>query len=203
MRLVSKYSHLNGEEYLLIHKPNLWKEVQEVIAKVNAESCKTKISKEKTMRSKILYSPPDMNKAFKKGLETRGWKERRNTFWVADDEKLLRSIYTYSPEEQKEAIEEAGLKPIMSYNQTDFLKERVAVEVQFGKYSFVSHDIFVKHLSFYASDVIDVGIEILPMKELEMEMSSGVPYYERDLLNIIRHGRGVPAVPLILVGVAP
>ena len=36
----------------------------------------------------------------------------------------------------------------MSYNQTDFVKERVAVEVQFGKYAFVAHDLFVKHLSF-------------------------------------------------------
>lgn len=44
----------------------------------------------------------------------------------------------------------------MSYNQTDFVKDRVAVEVQFGKYAFVAHDLFVKHLSFYASDVIDV-----------------------------------------------
>ena len=52
-------------------------------------------------------------------------------------------------------------------------------------------------------DVIDVGIEILPMKELEQNMSSGVPYYERDLLNVLRQGRGVPAVPLVLVGVAP
>ena len=89
------------------------------------------------------------------------------------------------------------------YNQTDFVKERVAVEVQFGKYAFVAHDLFVKHLSFYVSDVIDVGIEILPMKELEQNMSSGVPYYERDLLNVLRQGRGVPAVPLVLVGVAP
>ena len=91
----------------------------------------------------------------------------------------------------------------MSYNQTDFVKERVAVEVQFGKYSFVAHDLFVKHLSLYVSDTIDVGIEILPMKALEEEMSSGVPYYERDLLNVVRQGRGVPAVPLVLVGVSP
>ena len=91
----------------------------------------------------------------------------------------------------------------MSYNQTDFVKDRVAVEVQFGKYAFVAHDLFVKHLSFYVSDIIDVGIEILPMKELEAEMSSGVPYYERDLLNVIRQGRGVPAVPLVLIGVTP
>ena len=65
------------------------------------------------------------------------------------------------------------------------------------------HDLFVKHLSFYVSDIIDVGIEILPMKELEREMSSGVPYYERDLLNVLRQGRGVPGVPLVLIGVAP
>jgi len=61
----------------------------------------------------------------------------------------------------------------------------------------------VKHLSFYVSDIIDVGIEILPTKVLETQMSSGVPYYERDLLNVIRQGRGVPAVPLVLLGVEP
>jgi len=63
----------------------------------------------------------------------------------------------------------------MSYNQTDFMKNRVAIEIQ---YAFVAHDLFVKHLSFYVSDIIDVGIEVLPMKELEREMSSDVPYYE-------------------------
>ncbi len=41
------------------------------------------------------------------------------------------------------------------------------------------------------------------MKELEKAMSSGVPYYERDLLNVLRQGRGIPAVPLVLVGVLP
>ena len=91
----------------------------------------------------------------------------------------------------------------MSYNQTDLIKDRVAVEIQMGKYSFVAHDLFVKHLSFFVSDVIDVGIEMLPMKEMESEMSSGVPYYERDLLNVIRQGLGVPAVPLILIGISP
>ena len=111
--------------------------------------------------------------------------------------------YALPEEEQRKAIEGAGLTPIMSYNQTDFVKERIAVEVQFGKYAFVAHDLFVKHLSFYVSDIIDVGIEILPMKELEREMSSGVPYYERDLLNVLRQGRGVPSVPLVLIGVAP
>ena len=108
-----------------------------------------------------------------------------------------------SPPQQKAEIEAAGLTAIYSYNQTDFVKDRVAVEVQFGKYSFVAYDLFVKHMAFFVGDVIDVGVEILPMKELQAEMSSGVAYYEGELYNLIREGRGVPAVPLILVGVAP
>ena len=72
-----------------------------------------------------------------------------------------------------------------------------------GKYSFVAFDLFVKHMAFYVGDVIDVGVEILPMKELQEHMSSGVAYYERELYNVIRQGRGVPAVPLVLIGIAP
>ena len=203
MQIKARYSHLNGEEYLLVHRKHLWEEVQAVIAGVDAFACRTKVSKEKTMRGKLLFSPADMNRAFSEGLSRVGWSERRSTFWVTDDERILRGTYALPENEQKQAIEAAGLTPIMSYNQTDFVKERVAVEVQFGKYAFVAHDLFVKHLSFYISDIIDVGIEILPMKELEREMSSGVPYYERDLLNVLRQGRGVPAVPLVLIGVAP
>ena len=203
MQIKARYSHLNGEEYLLVHRKDLWEEVQAVIASVDAFACRTKVSKEKTMRGRLLYSPTDMNREFSNGLSSLGWSERRSTFWVTDDERILRGTYALPENEQKQAIEAAGLTPIMSYNQTDFVKERVAVEVQFGKYAFVAHDLFVKHLSFYVSDIIDVGIEILPMKELEREMSSGVPYYERDLLNVLRQGRGVPAVPLVLVGVAP
>ena len=203
MRIEARYSHLNGEEYLLVHRKQLWQEVQDVVAEVDAWTCRTKVSQEKTMRGKLLFSPGTMNRKFKNRLQSRGWSERRSTFWVTDDEKLLRGIYGLSADEQKQAIESAGHTPIMSYNQTDFVKDRVAVEVQFGKYAFVAHDLFVKHLSFYVSDIIDVGIEILPMKELEREMSSGVPYYERDLLNVLRQGRGVPAVPLVLMGIAP
>lgn len=64
------------------------------------------------------------------------------------------------------------------------------MEVQVGKYSFVAYDLFVKHMAFYVGDVIDVGIEILAMKELQGEMSSGVGYYEGELYNLIREGRG-------------
>lgn len=85
-----------------------------------------------------------------------------------------RNPLTTKCDEQKTGVDEAGETPIYRYNQTDFVKDRVAVEVQFGKYSFVAYDLFVKHLAFYVGDRMDVGIEILPMKYLQSQMSSGV-----------------------------
>ncbi|MBI5194367.1 MAG: restriction endonuclease [Nitrospirae bacterium] len=202
MKTVETYSHLNGLEFLLVHKPKLWKEIQSVISTVDAEKCKTKVSKEKTMKGKLLYSPIEMNSEFNRLLRIKDWQESRVSYWVTKSEKLIRKTLTLPPDEQKKEIETAGDTPIFSYNQTDFVKDRVAVEVQFGKYSFVAYDLFVKHLAFYIGDRIDVGIEILPMKSLQSQMSSGVAYYEGELYNVVRQGRGVPAVPLVIIGIA-
>ena len=203
MRIVERYSHLNGEEYLLVHRPNQWREVLDVIESVDAPMCRDKECREKSRQGQMLYSPASMNKVIKTGFNARGWQERRQPFFVTSDARTLKRVHALDANAQRHAIVEAGLTPIYSYNQTDFVKDRVAVEVQFGKYAFVAHDIFVKHMAFFVSDLIDVGVEVLPMKELAVDMSSGVAYFERDLLNIIRQGRGVPAVPLVLLGVAP
>lgn len=203
MKIAKKYSHLNGLEFLLVHKPKLWEEIQSVIDAVDAESCRTKISKEKRMKGKRLYSPIDMNSAFKALLEKTRWKESRVSYWVTQNEKLIRKTINMPPEDQKREIEATGEAPIFSYNQTDFIKDRVAIEVQFGKYAFVAYDLFVKHLAFYVGDHIDVGIEILPMKSLQTNMSSGVAYYEGEIYNVVRQGRGVPAVPLVIIGIEP
>ena len=187
----------------MVHHEKLWTEVQQVIKTVNGNQCKTKVSKEKGMVGDLLYSPIDMNKAFSSQLAAKGWAESRVNYWVTKSEKLIRQTMTKTAVEQKAEIEAAGETPIYSYNQTDFVKNRVAIEVQFGKYSFVAYDLFVKHLAFYVRDQIDVGIEILAMKSLQSKMSSGPGYYEGELYNIIRNGRGVPAVPLVIIGVEP
>lgn len=155
------------------------------------------------MAGELKYSPPAINKAFKEGLAALGWTERRVNYWVTRNERLIRATLQLPADQQKRQIEDAGEEPIFSYNQTDFVKDRVAVEVQLGKYSFVAYDLFVKHLAFYVRDEIDVGVEVLPMKSMQAGMSSGPGYYEGELYNVIRNGRGVPAVPLVLVGIGP
>jgi hypothetical protein len=155
------------------------------------------------MKGTLLYSPIEMNNAFKKELTKYHWEESRVNYWVTKDEKLIRKTLTMPPHIQKQEIESLGEIAIRSYNQTDFVKNRVAIEIQFGKYSFVAYDLFVKHLAFYIGDHIDGGIEILPMKTLQSQMSSGPSYYEGELYNVVRQGRGIPAVPLVIIGIEP
>lgn len=57
MNIAQVYSHLNGVEFLMVHKPVLWAEIQSAIKQVNANDAFDKISKEKTMAGRTLYSP--------------------------------------------------------------------------------------------------------------------------------------------------
>ena len=203
MKIGKTHSHLNGHEWLLVHHPEVWKEIEKIVSSIDAEKCSTKVSKEKTMKGRILYSPIELNREFSAQFRKAGWHESRTSYWVTDDYNLIRKTLLMEPGRQKDEIEATGRSAIFSYNQTDFVKKRAAVEVQFGKYSFVAYDLFVKHLAFYVGDAIDLGIEILPMKAMQGHMSSGPGYYEGALYDLARQGRGVPAVPLILLGIEP
>lgn len=204
MKITQRYSHLNGEEYLIVHHKPLYEEIEKIISSINAARFKTKISKEKTMPGKRLYSPIDLNKEFKQKFNKKGWKESRYQYYITLNRELMEKSLTLPPKEQKRFLEENGERdPIFSYNQTDFIKDKIAVEVQFGKYAFVAYDLFVKHMLFYSGGVINLGIEILPTKKMQAEMSSGVAYFEGEVYNVLRHGRNNPAIPLLILGIEP
>jgi len=193
MKISKKYSHLNGEEYLIVHKNNLYQEIKQIISSIDAYRFKTKISKEKTMVGKHLFSPIELNKEFKKRFNNNNWNESRYQYYITLNRELMEKSLSLSPKEQKKFLEENGeSNPIFSYNQTDFVKDKVAVEVQFGKYAFVAYDIFVKHMLFYSGGIINLGIEILPTKSMQSQMSSGVAYFEGEVYNVLRHGRNNP-----------
>ena len=65
MRIAGVYSFNNGKEIITRQHRAELEEVLQVIEAVDAEQSKTKVSREKTMRDKVLYSPPSLNEAFK------------------------------------------------------------------------------------------------------------------------------------------
>jgi hypothetical protein len=204
MEIAQKYSHLNGEEYLIVHHKKLYKEINDTIKSIDASRYITKESKEKTKKGKMLYSPVELNTAFNNSLNRIGWKESRYQYYITTDQKLLSELIMLPYSKQRDFLISKGIKePIASYKQTDFVKDQIAVEIQFGKYAFVAFDLFVKHLLFYSGGVINLGIEVLPTKRLQAKMSSGIAYFEGEVYNVLRHGRNNPPVPLLILGIEP
>lgn len=197
------YNHLNGMEYLLVHKQAQWRELMETIDSIDANQF-TKLSKDKTRANEVIYSQGDINKEIKRLLTAKGWSEMRTPYYVTSDIETAKEIARLkNKEEQKRIIESKGFEAHATYNQVDFVKERIAVEVQFGKYFSVAYDLHVKHTFFYLMDDIDVGIEIIPMKAMMRKMDTGVPWFENEVANVIREGRSNPTVPIVIIGVEP
>lgn len=200
MKIAQKYSHLNGEEYLIVHHNELYEEIKEVVASIDAEKCRTKISDEAKKKGNALFSPVDLNAAFNEAFGKYDWKESRYSYYITLDRELMEQSIPMIAKDQKAFLIENGEEnPIYSYNQTDFVKNKIAVEVQFGKYAFVAFDLFVKHMLFYSGGKINLGIEILPTKMMQAQMSSGIPYYEGEVYNVMRQGRNSPPVPLLIL----
>jgi len=176
MRIVYEYSHLGGAEILQVHYPECEREVYEIIADVTAK--RTKISEERTMRGRELYSPKDMNQQFRQAFRARGYTELRDTYTIT--------------------VPDSDVTIPGAFKQIDFVKGRVLVEVQFGKYAFMFYDM-AKFQYFFNENKADVGVEIVPCHALHKQMSTGVSYGEQLVYDIERLKRHFPAVPVKVI----
>ena len=176
MHIVYEYSHLGGAEIMQVRYTAINAEVYSVINSVEAR--RTKQSKEKTKKGKYLYSPLDMNGQFKQEFYRPGFHELRDTYTIN--------------------IPNSTIEIPGAYKQIDFVKEKVLVEAQFGKYAFMFYDL-AKFQYFFNESKCDVGIEIVPSHGLHREMSSGVSYGEQLIFDIERLKRHFPALPLKVI----
>lgn len=90
-----------------------------------------------------------------------------------------------------------------AFREIDFIKNKLGVEVQFGKYSFMVYNVCAKMTIFHNLGFIDVGIEIVPVKELAEDMSSGVSYFEQFVWDLEQRGVSDIDIPVLILGVAP
>lgn len=187
MRLAAQYSFKNGLDEITKRYPHLLAEIKDAIVTVDASQARTKLSKEKTMVGRMLYSPIALNKAFQRELYPKGWKnlsidcEYPTTHYLEDYE--IRS----------------SLKG--AFRDMDFVKDRLGVEVQFGKYSFMVYNVCAKMTIFRNLNFIDCGIEIVPVKALALEMSSGVSYFEQFVWDLESRGVADIDIPVLILGI--
>jgi hypothetical protein len=187
LRLAAQYSFKNGLDEVTKRYPHLLTEIKDAITAVDASIAKTKLSREKTKVGRMLYSPVALNKAFQEVLYPKGWKnlsvdcEYPTTHYLEDYE--IRS----------------SLKG--AFRDMDFVKDGLGVEVQFGKYSFMVYNVCAKMTIFRNLGFINCGIEIVPVKALALEMSSGVSYFEQFVWDLESRGVADIDIPVLILGI--
>jgi len=188
MIVAGQYSFNGGQEVIERHYAAQLSEIMEVIAEVDGAPHRTKVSTEKTMPGRLLYNPSSLNSAYKHAFETRAWSSKR----VFCD---YPTTY-YTPDYQSSG------KWLGAFRELDFIKDRLGVEVQFGKYAFMVYNVCAKMTIFHNLDVIDVGVEIVPVKDLADEMSTGVSYFEQFVWDLETRGVSNIDIPVLILGVS-
>jgi hypothetical protein len=186
LRIVARYSFNGGQEAVDKKYPHLLKEVEAVIASINAEEHKTKESTEKTKMGRMLYSPTSLNTAFKTYFKPYDW----NSVRVKCNYPTQHFIEGYKVRPSRGA-----------FREMDFVKDQLGIEVQFGKYSFMVYNVCAKMTIFSNLGHIDTGIEIVPVKAFAEEMSSGVSYFEQFVWDLDQRGVSNIDVPVLIIGI--
>lgn len=188
MRIAGVYSFNNGETEVTKHYPELMPEVNQAIKSIESSQHKTKVSKEKTMPGQMLFSPVSLNNAFKAAFaQFGGWHP------VRVDCRYPTQYYAKDYAARKL---NAG-----SFREMDFVKKRLGIEVQFGKYSFMVYNVCAKMTIFHNLGHIDHGIEIVPVKTFADEMSRGVSYFEQFVWDLENRGVSNIDVPVLILGI--
>ena len=184
MKLAELHSHLNGLEYVIIQRSGLWQDLQRVMEAVNVACCSVETENIANVHEPQTCDPLQFNTEFAANLRATGWQVLCPAY--------LRTENSLPTQQSSDS----HLAPQI------LVKDRIGLSMHFGLNSTSLCEPFAPHLAFYVRDEIDVGIELLPMKSLQAQMSSGPAYYEGELYNVIRNGRGVPSVPLVIIGLA-
>ena len=140
------------------------------------------------MPGKMLYSPKSLNRAFKKAFQFYdNWKTIRVPCAYPD---------TYYVEGYDTRASSKG-----AFREMDFVKGRLGVEVQFGKYAFMVYNVCAKMTIFHKLGHIDCGVEIVPVKAFANLMSTGVSYFEQFVWDLEQRGVADIDIPVLILGI--
>jgi hypothetical protein len=187
MKIVGTYSFNKGQEEVTTRYSHLLKEIEHVVSTIDSARCKVKVSKEKTMPGKILFDPKAINAEFKDAFARHGWVP-------------IRVPCNYS---DKYFLKDYHIRSLNrgAFREMDFVKEKLGVEVQFGKYAFMVYNVCAKMTIFKNLHHIDCGVEIVPVKAFADEMSTGVSYFEQFLWDLESRGVADIDIPVLILGI--
>jgi hypothetical protein len=183
MKIINTYSFKGGEKFLKAKHPKELQEVFDAIEALDATLCLTKESKEKTKKGQVLFSPVDMNNYLKLVFHQKGWTEKSKS---GKKRKFAEPRHAFGKGR---------------FREMDGIKNKVGLEIQFGKYAFMGYDIFSKMIIFKNLKYIECGVEIVPSNELVKLMSTGVSSFEQLLVDFENRGESNIDIPVFVLSI--
>ncbi len=175
------YCHKDGEKFINTNHPNELQEIVNAVASINAVDALCMKTAEKT-KEPLLFSPIALNGYLKMYLHNLGWTEK-----APNSGKGFKEPKIYLGDKE--------------FREMDGIKNKVGLEVQFGKYAFMVYDIFSKMPIFAKRGLIDCGIELVAMPSIVKNMSSGVSSFNQIVMDMKARGVADLDIPTIIIGI--
>ena len=175
------YSHNDGEKYINENHKSEYDEIVNAVNSVDISKVLSKVTHEKTKEA-LLFSPKELNHQLKNYLCILGWTEKN--------------------ESKKGFIEpRINFDGEKGFREMDGLKNKVGLEIQFGKYAFMAYDIFSKMPIFHKRGLIDCGIELVLSHNMIKDFSTGVGSFNQIVLDMKERGVADLDIPTLVVGI--
>jgi len=182
MHVKEVHGHKNGQKYIEENHAAELEDVVAAISQVSAVAVLTKRSDEKT-KPDLLFSPEALNDSIKTFLHPRGWTEP-----APNSKKGFREPRIY-------------LANGREFREMDGIKNKVGLEIQFGKYAFMGYDIFSKMPIFGKQGLIVCGIEVVVTQAMIPNMSTGVSSFSQIVMDMRARGEADLDLPTLVIGI--
>lgn len=173
MYIAKILSNLGAWDSFQENYPDTYTELYNVIELVQPQ--RTKPSFEKARKGEKLISTQSILRQFMNQFRKIGWSENRINF--GDSSKS-------------------------GFSEIDVVKEKIGLELSFGKFAFAESDIFVKFPIFIRAEIIKSAILITPVNSLVREMSPGVSSFEMVQRRMKQITPYMPKYPFVIIGVS-
>lgn len=187
MRVVAQYSHKSGLDQISRRYPRLLAEMQDAIRAVDASSVSISQSSRSDDHEGLSHTSADTAETFRRELYPKGWKRL-----VVGSE--IPPSFTFGDNVSAPPLNDPS-------RDLDFVKEGLGAEIQFSKSALPVCSVCAKMTIFHNLGHIECGIEIVPVKALALEMSSGVSYFEQFVWDLRQRGVADIDIPVLILGI--
>jgi hypothetical protein len=172
MYIAKVLSNLGAWNSFQVEHPEIHAEICKIIDGIDLQ--RTHHSLNLKRKEELLFSPIDLSKKILSQLEQHKWTNHRITF---------------------------GSDPKSGFSRIDGLKEKIGIDVSFGKFAFAESDLFVKFPLFIRAEIINSALLVLPMRSLTQEMSSGINSFEMIEHRLKEISPLLPRYPFAIIGI--